>query len=60
MISQVRGLAVFDGGRRVMALLQEGGEPTVVPPRALARLLRGAGDVESSSVPDLTALHGAS
>jgi len=59
LVSQVRGLAVFDDGGSLGVLLEEHGEPKRLPEPALTRLLRGAGDVEALNVGDLGELRDA-
>jgi len=59
LVSQSRGLAVFDDGERPAALLSAESEPLVLAERELSRLLRGAHDIEAlvlTGLPELRAV----
>lgn len=56
LVSQSRGLAVFDDGETTAALLGVESEPRVLPESELSRLLRGAQDVEAMALPGLPEL----
>ena len=59
LVSQSRGLAVFDDGEKTAALLEVESEPRALPESELARLLRGAQDVEALTLPGLPELRAA-
>lgn len=56
LVSQSRGLAVFDGGEQLAALLGAESEPLVLTERELSRLLQGAHDIEALVLPSLSDL----
>jgi Bacterial regulatory protein, Fis family len=56
LVSQSKGLAVFDDGERAAALLDAESEPRVLTERELSRLLRGAHDIEALVLPGLPEL----
>lgn len=56
LVSQSKGLAVFDDGKRAAALLDAESEPRVLTERELSRLLRGAHDIEALVLPGLPEL----
>jgi Bacterial regulatory protein, Fis family len=59
LVSQARGLAVFDDGESLAVLLGEDAEPEVRGASELSRLLRGASDIEALSLPGLPDLRAA-
>jgi hypothetical protein len=59
LVSQSRGLAVFDDGETTAALLGVESEPQALPESELSRLLRGAPDVEALTLPGLPELRAA-
>lgn len=56
LVSQSKGLAVFDDGKRAAALLDAESEPLVLTEQELSRLLRGAHDIEALVLPGLPEL----
>lgn len=59
LVSQSRGVAIFDDGGSTAALLDGESEPRMLPESELSRLLRGAHDVEALTLPGVPELRAA-